>query len=102
MKVALYKKPNEMAVGQAPEPKAGPGEVVLKVHNCGICGSDLHAVQYGIGMPTDTVMGHALCGEIHSLGAGVNGYQLGDRDTALPYFSCGVCTWCERDDAMHC
>ncbi len=91
-----------MAVVDLPEPVAGAGEVVLKVHNCGICGSDLHAVQYGIGMPPDTVMGHEFCGEIHSLGPGVNGYQLGERVTSLPYFACGVCSWCKRDDAMHC
>ena len=102
MKAAVFKKRDEMAVIDVPDPIAGVGEVVLKVHNCGICGSDLHAVQYGIGMATDTVMGHEFCGEIFSVGAGVNEYQLGDRVTSLPYFSCGVCTWCERDDAMHC
>jgi (R,R)-butanediol dehydrogenase / meso-butanediol dehydrogenase / diacetyl reductase len=91
-----------MAVIDVPSPTAGAGEVVLKVHDCGICGSDLHAVQYGIGMPPDTVMGHEFCGEIHALGPGVSGYQLGDRVTSLPYFACGVCAWCMRDDAMHC
>ena len=44
MKAAVYKRQNEMAVIDVPQPKAGPGEVVLKVHDCGICGSDLHAV----------------------------------------------------------
>jgi (R,R)-butanediol dehydrogenase/meso-butanediol dehydrogenase/diacetyl reductase len=47
-------------------------------------------------------MGHEFCGEIFSVGPGVNSYQLGDRVTSLPYFSCGLCAWCERDDAMHC
>ena len=102
MKAAVFKKKDEMAVIDVPNPVAGAGEVVLKVHNCGICGSDLHAVQYGIGMPADTVMGHEFCGEIHSLGPGVRGYQLGDRVTSLPYIACGECAWCKRDDAMHC
>ena len=102
MKAAVFKKRDEMAVIDVPNPVAGAGEVVLKVHNCGICGSDLHAVQYGIGMPADTVMGHEFCGEIHSMGPGVNGFQLGDRVTSLPYAACGVCAWCKRDDAMHC
>jgi len=48
------------------------------------------------------VMGHEFCGEIHALGPGVSGYQLGDRVTSLPYFACGLCAWCKRDDAMHC
>jgi (R,R)-butanediol dehydrogenase/meso-butanediol dehydrogenase/diacetyl reductase len=102
MKAAVFKKRDEMAVIDLPSPVPGAGEVVLKVHNCGICGSDLHAVQYGIGMATDTVMGHEFCGEIHALGDGVDGYQLGDRVTALPYIACGECAWCRRDDAMHC
>ncbi len=102
MKAAVFKKKDEMAVIDVPNPTAGAGEVVLKVHNCGICGSDLHAVQYGIGMPPDTVMGHEFCGEIHALGPGVAGYRIGDRVTSLPYFACGVCAWCQRDDAMHC
>jgi (R,R)-butanediol dehydrogenase/meso-butanediol dehydrogenase/diacetyl reductase len=102
MKAAVFKKKDEMAVIDLPAPVAGAGEVVLKVHNCGICGSDLHAVQYGLGMAPDTVMGHEFCGEIHSLGAGVNGYRVGDRVTSLPRTSCGVCDWCERDDSMHC
>ena len=102
MKAAVFKKRDEMAVIDVPNPVAGVGEVVLKVHNCGICGSDLHAVQYGIGMPADTVMGHEFCGEIHSIGADVDGFRIGDRVTSLPYFACGICTWCKRDDAMHC
>jgi threonine dehydrogenase-like Zn-dependent dehydrogenase len=102
MKAAVFKKTDEMAVIDVPNPVAAAGEVVLKVHDCGICGSDLHAVQYGIGMPPDSVMGHEFCGEIFSLGPGVDDYRLGDRVTSLPYMACGECVWCKRDDAMHC
>jgi len=102
MKAAVFRKRDEMGVIEVPNPVAGAGEVVLKVHDCGICGSDLHAVQYGIGMAVDTVMGHEFCGEIFSVGPGVNGYQIGDRVTSLPYIACGQCAWCRRDDAMHC
>src|SRR5260370_35324167 len=101
MKAAVFRKKDEMAVVDVPTPIAGDGEVVLKVHNCGICGSDLHAVQYGR-MPSDAVMGHEFCGEIHELGAGVDGYRLGDRGTSLPYIACGICDPCMRDDPMHC
>jgi (R,R)-butanediol dehydrogenase/meso-butanediol dehydrogenase/diacetyl reductase len=102
MRAAVFRKKDEMAVIDMPDPVASAGEVILKVHDCGICGSDLHAVQYGIGMPPDTVMGHEFCGEIFSVGPGVDGYRLGDRVTSLPRISCGVCDWCERDDSMHC
>ncbi len=102
MKAAVFKRQDAMAVIDVPEPRAGAGEVVLKVHDCGICGSDLHAVQYGLGMKPDTVMGHEFCGEIHELGAGVTGFRKGDRVTALPFISCGECERCRRDDGMHC
>ena len=102
MKAAVFRERDKMAVVDVPKPTAGPGEVVLKVHNCGICGSDLHAVQYGIGMAADTVMGHEFCGEIHELGTNVNGYKVGDRVTSLPYIVCGTCEACKLDDSMHC
>ncbi len=102
MRAAVFKKKDEMAIIDVPNPVAGAGEVVLKVHNCGICGSDLHAVQYGTGLKPDSVMGHEFCGEIHELGVGVDGYKRGDRVTSLPYIACGVCDPCIRDDGMHC
>ncbi len=102
MKAAVYKRQNEMAVIDVPRPTAGPGEVVLKVHNCGICGSDLHAVQFGFGMPPDSVMGHEFCGEIVELGPEVGGYAIGDRVTSLPYIGCGACEQCVAGKGMHC
>jgi (R,R)-butanediol dehydrogenase/meso-butanediol dehydrogenase/diacetyl reductase len=102
MKVAVYKRPNEMAVMDAPKPRAAAGEVVLKVHACGICGSDLHAVQYGLGMKPDTIMGHEFCGEVHEVGAGVSDYRVGDRVAALPFVVCGTCDRCQRGMEIHC
>ncbi|MGZ6186809.1 MAG: zinc-dependent alcohol dehydrogenase [Candidatus Binataceae bacterium] len=102
MKAAVYKQPNEMAVIDVPRPVAGRGEVVLKVHACGICGSDLHAVQYGFGMPPDSVMGHEFCGEIVEIGPQVGGYAIGDRVTSLPYIGCNTCEPCVAGKGMHC
>jgi (R,R)-butanediol dehydrogenase / meso-butanediol dehydrogenase / diacetyl reductase len=102
MKAAVYKRQNEMAVIDVPQPRPASGEVVLKVHDCGICGSDLHAVQYGFGMPPDSVMGHEFCGEIVELGPDVGGYAIGDRVTSLPFISCGTCEFCRAGHGMHC
>jgi len=102
MKAAVYKRQNEMAVIDVPRPVAGPGEVVLKVHDCGICGSDLHAVQFGFGMPPDAVMGHEFCGEIVELGSQVSDYVIGDRVTSLPYIGCDTCEQCVAGHGMHC
>ena len=95
MKAAAFKKQNEVGIIDAPVPKAGAGEVVLKVHNCGICGSDLHAVQLGTLRP-DCIMGHEFCGEIHEIGEGVRGFQVGERVASLPWITCGECEACAR------
>ena len=102
MKAAVFRSQNTMAVAELPIPTARPGEVVLKVHDCGICGSDLHAVQHGFGMPPESVMGHEFCGEIHQLGPAVKGFQIGERVTALPFFACGECASCRSGNGMRC
>jgi threonine dehydrogenase-like Zn-dependent dehydrogenase len=102
MRAAAFKRQNEMAVLDAPEPIASAGQVVLKVHNCGICGSDLHACQYGIGMPPDSIMGHEFCGEIREIGAGVSGLKIGERVAGLPFAFCGECDRCTNGMEIHC
>jgi len=102
MKAAAFKQINEMEVIDAPKPSAGAGEVVLKVHNCGICGSDLHACQYGMGLPPGSIMGHEFCGEVAEIGAGVRGYEIGQRVAALPFIACGTCERCKRGMEIHC
>jgi (R,R)-butanediol dehydrogenase / meso-butanediol dehydrogenase / diacetyl reductase len=102
MKAAAFKRQNEMGLIDAPIPKAGAGQVVLKVHDCGICGSDLHACQYGFGMPPDSIMGHEFCGEICELGSGVRNYTIGQRVAALPFIMCGECERCKRGMEIHC
>ncbi|HZO82631.1 MAG TPA: alcohol dehydrogenase catalytic domain-containing protein [Candidatus Binataceae bacterium] len=102
MKAVVYQRPNELEVVDLPRPKAGAGEVVLKVHACGICGSDLHAVQHGFGLRPGSVMGHEFCGEIVELGPGVSGYAEGERVTSLPYIGCGTCEFCRKGQGIHC
>jgi (R,R)-butanediol dehydrogenase / meso-butanediol dehydrogenase / diacetyl reductase len=101
MKAAAFHAINEMTLLDAPEPRPGADEVILKVHNCGICGSDLHLVQHGLARQ-GTIMGHEFSGEIAELGAGVRDFRIGERVTALPYISCGACDHCLTGDAMHC
>lgn len=101
MKAGAFKKINEVVIIDVPEPKAGPGEVVVKVHDCGICGSDLHAVQFGTLRP-DCILGHEFCGEVHEVGPGVHGFQVGERVASLPWITCGECEACARGEGYHC
>src|SRR5215469_5292844 len=102
MKAILYKGRDQLQMGEVPKPSPGSGEVVLKVHNCGICGSDLHAVQFGLGLKPDCVLGHEFSGEITEIGPNVSGYQSGERVCVLPFDSCGVCDHCRRGQGYHC
>ena len=102
MKAILYKGVNRLEVGELPKPEPGPDEVLLKVHDCGICGSDLHAVQHGFGLTPNCVMGHEFCGEVAELGPKVSGFAAGERVTALPFYSCDTCHNCRRGQPFHC
>jgi len=102
MKAILYKGANRLELGEVPTPAPAAGEVLLKVHDCGICGSDLHAVQFGLGLRPDCVLGHEFSGEIAELGKGVTGFRVGERACVLPFSSCGECAHCRRGQGYHC
>jgi threonine dehydrogenase-like Zn-dependent dehydrogenase len=113
MKAVVCKAKNRLAVEDVPEPQAGAGQVVLRVRACGICGSDLHALEYGFaetgGIGTryalssvGNVMGHEFCGEVAEVGAGVHGFKAGDRVTSLPFLNCGECAACRAGKVLEC
>ena len=72
---------------------------MLRVRNCGICGSDLHAVHT---MPPGTIFGHEFAGEVVEVTDGVDGWKVGDRAVSLPYFACGQCDRCRKGDGILC
>jgi (R,R)-butanediol dehydrogenase/meso-butanediol dehydrogenase/diacetyl reductase len=102
MRAVVFKEPGVLTVESVPDAVAQPGEILMQVRNCGICGSDLHAAKFGIGMPADTIMGHEFAGEIAALGDGVEGWRVGERVVSLPYMSCGICDACQRGDGLRC
>src|SRR5580700_1292389 len=82
----------------APEPM--PGEVVLRVDGCGICGSDL--TSYKVGLFTDAVPGHELAGVVNSVGDGVTGWAAGDTAVVDPKLPCRVCDDCRAGASYRC
>ena len=81
-----------------------PGHVRFRVHSCGVCHSDVLAVE---GLRPDprrpVVPGHEVVGVIDALGEGVTGWSVGDR-VGLGFLGghCGVCVWCRRGDFVNC
>lgn len=99
MKAAVLTEAKTFEIAEVPDPVAGPGQLVLRVEACGICGSDLKAAA---NMPTGLVMGHEFCGSVVEVGAGSSQWQVGQRVTALPLIGCGACLPCLQGDVSHC
>jgi L-iditol 2-dehydrogenase len=82
---------------EVPVPVPGPHEVRIKVEFAGICASDLHILNYDIAITIKppVVMGHEFSGVIDQIGAGVEGWRIGDRVVAeANYEVCGACRYC--------
>jgi (R,R)-butanediol dehydrogenase / meso-butanediol dehydrogenase / diacetyl reductase len=94
MRVGVYRGIRTIAVEDAPEPVAGPADVVLAVRVCGICGSDLHTYLEGALVEPGQVLGHEFAGEVLEAGGAVEGLAVGDRVTGIPIQPCGDCRRC--------
>ncbi len=83
-------------------PVAGGGEVVVRVAAVGVCGTDHHIVAGELGVPAGTIPGHEIAGRVVECGAGVTGWQLGDRVVSWGQAACGACPACEAGRANRC
>jgi L-iditol 2-dehydrogenase len=90
-----------MAVEDVPDPEPGPGEVLMKVRYCGICGSDVHLLSRGIFF-LGAIPGHEVSAEIVALGPGVNGWQPGDLVATAGGGKCGQCEYCRTEKPHLC
>lgn len=75
-------------------PKPAPGEVLLRVRACGICGTDLHYYEGAFPYSSKRSPGHEFAGEVAELGEGVTGFSPGDRVVVEPLRRCGECVYC--------
>ena len=96
MKAAIY--PGEgkpIVIEDIADPVPGPGDLLIRVDRCGICGTDLSMTKggmwdYGKGVQ----FGHEYAGEIIEVGSGVSGWKVGERIAVLPSVACGECQSC--------
>jgi threonine dehydrogenase-like Zn-dependent dehydrogenase len=86
---------------QQAAPRPGVGEVLVTVHSCGICGSDVHMAEAGKGQPGG-IPGHEFSGTISALGQDVVGWQVGQPVAVNPLAGCGECEFCARDTLILC
>jgi 2-desacetyl-2-hydroxyethyl bacteriochlorophyllide A dehydrogenase len=103
MKACVFEAPGAMLeLSEVPDPVAGPGELVVRVRNCGICGSDLHAAKFGFQMPAGTIMGHEFSAVVDQVGDGVSGFAPGDPVVVMSYLACGECEACRSGNGSRC
>ena len=97
MKAAVYSGIKKIRIEEVERPKCGPGEILIKVHFCAICGTDVRTYLHGHKkVKPPQIIGHEIAGEIAELGKGVNDYQLGNRVTVVTSVGCGKCRWCQK------
>jgi len=99
VRAAVISSDGTFEVASVPDPAPGPGELLLRVTGCGLCGSDLKARTV---MPRGTIMGHEFSGQVVAAGEGVDASFLGRYAAVLPVDGCGKCGWCESGYVIHC
>src|SRR6202040_678992 len=95
MRAGVYREKGVVRVEEVPVPEVGPGEVLIKVAACGICGTDIKKIFHAY-VPAPQILGHELAGTIVAVGPGVTKWRVGDRVMSFHHIPCGACFYCER------
>jgi L-iditol 2-dehydrogenase len=97
MLAAVYHGPEDLRVEEVPVPKIGLGELLIKVQDASICGTDLrifHGSHRKYPQGTVRIPGHEVVGTIAALGDGLRGYEIGQTVFIAPNIGCGHCRQC--------
>ena len=94
MRATVFHGRNDFRVEDVPRPKAGPGEVVIRITLTTICGTDVHIVRGEYPVKPGLVIGHEPVGVVAEIGIGVTGYEIGDRVLVGAITPCGQCSAC--------
>jgi len=104
MRAAVLFDKNDLRVADWADPKLERGDVLVRVAQCGVCGSDLRT--YFVGPSPryrlPAILGHEFVGNIEQIGEGVTGFAIGDRVAAAPAVPCGECFYCKRGEDNLC
>lgn len=95
MRAAVLKERGRLEIAEIPTPIPGPGELLLRVRACGVCGSDVPRVFGGVAYHYPLVPGHEFSGVVEAAGDEASGKWVGKRVTVFPLIPCRACPWCE-------
>jgi len=102
MRANVFRGINKFQIEEVEKPRAGVGEAVIRVTLTTICGTDLHIVRGEYPVKPGLVIGHEPAGVIEELGAGVTGYEIGDRVLVGAITPCGQCRACLSNQLSQC
>jgi alcohol dehydrogenase len=102
MRAAVFLAPGKLEVREVPRPTAGVGEAIIRITLTTICGTDLHILRGEYPVRAGLVIGHEPVGVITELGAGVTGYDVGDRVLVGAITPCGQCHGCLSGHHSQC
>jgi L-iditol 2-dehydrogenase len=101
MRAAVYRGVDDLRVEQVERPVIGPGEALVRIAACGVCGTDLKKIHYGLQQPP-RIYGHEMAGTIVALGEGAEGWSVGDRVAVMHHVPCMDCYYCRIREYSRC
>ena len=101
MLAAVYRGKNDVRLETVPVPEIGPGEILVKVHTCGICGTDLKKIATG-SHSAPRIFGHETSGTVAAVGLDVDRFKPGDRVMVFHHVPCRNCYYCRHKTFAQC
>src|ERR1700678_3680208 len=101
MLAAVYRGVNDVRLETVPVPQIGAGELLLRVHTCGVCGTDLKKIATG-SHSAPRIFGHETSGLVAAVGAGVQNFAPGDRVVVFHHIPCRDCYYCHHQTFAQC
>src|SRR5437016_10747202 len=101
MQAAVYRGVNDVRLETVPVPQIGRGEILIKVHTCGICGTDLKKIATG-SHSAQRIFGHETSGTVAGVGDEVTEFSAGDRVMVFHHIPCGECYYCRHKTFAQC
>lgn len=101
MLAAVYRGVNDVRLETVPVPTIGAGELLLRVHTCGVCGTDLKKIATG-SHSAPRIFGHETSGVVAAVGAGVTNFAPGDRVVVFHHIPCRDCYYCRHKTFAQC
>jgi len=101
MRAVVYHGINDMRLERVPVPAIEPGELLVRIATCGICGTDLKKIHYG-SHSAPRIFGHEMAGTVAAVGEGVTSYKVGDRVMTFHHVPCNECYYCRKGTPAQC